>query len=219
MPIESWERVFADLAALSTVIAYDRPGTGRSARADGTQTGVDITGDLRALVTTLEVRPPFVLVGHSLGGLFANLYARRFPAEVAGVVLVDSSHPSQIATSDTSGTPVARLLQAAFGVVDRIRRAKPSAEIGSLETTARQIEAAGPFPDIPLVVVTGTKSLPGWLVPRAEFDRHLACQRDLVTLSPQGRQVMAERSGHMVQITEPELVVEAVRDVLALARR
>lgn len=79
-------------AALATSVVYDRAGTGWSERADLPRTSAEVTGELRELLLTAGVPAPYLLVGHSLGGLYARHYAQRFPGEVAALLLLDPAH-------------------------------------------------------------------------------------------------------------------------------
>ncbi len=79
-------------AELTTSVIYDRAGTGWSDSIDLPRALGEVTGELRALLRVAEVPPPYVMVGHSLGGLYARHYAQRFSSEVAGLVLLDPAH-------------------------------------------------------------------------------------------------------------------------------
>jgi pimeloyl-ACP methyl ester carboxylesterase len=79
-------------AELTTSVTYDRAGTGWSDSVDLPRTSVEVTDELRALLRVAEVPAPYVMVGHSLGGLYARQYAQRFSGEVAGLVLLDPAH-------------------------------------------------------------------------------------------------------------------------------
>jgi len=79
-------------AELTTSVTYDRAGTGWSDAVDLPRTSVDVTDELRALLNVAEVPAPYLMVGHSLGGLYARHYAQRYSGEVAGLVLLDPAH-------------------------------------------------------------------------------------------------------------------------------
>jgi pimeloyl-ACP methyl ester carboxylesterase len=79
-------------AALATSVVYDRAGTGWSDRADLPRTSSQVTDELRDLLRTAGVPAPYLLAGHSLGGLYARHYAQRFPGEVAALLLLDPAH-------------------------------------------------------------------------------------------------------------------------------
>lgn len=91
----SWDPVFDELAQVSRACAYDRAGILWSAPGPDPRDALQVTSELRALLASAGEESPFVLVGHSLGGLFARIYTDRYPDDVAGLVFVDSSHPEQ----------------------------------------------------------------------------------------------------------------------------
>jgi pimeloyl-ACP methyl ester carboxylesterase len=91
----SWARIAPALASSVRVCAYDRAGQGWSDDASHPQDGVAAAKDLHALLAAAGESGPYVLVGHSIGGPFAMTYAARYPAQVAGMVLLDSSSPEQ----------------------------------------------------------------------------------------------------------------------------
>lgn len=91
----SWAWVQRGVAAFAPVVSYDRAGLGLSGPGALPRDGRTLARELRAALAAAGQAPPFVLVGHSFGGLLARLFADEFPGDVAGVVLVDSSHPRQ----------------------------------------------------------------------------------------------------------------------------
>ena len=93
--ISNWSKVQPAASALTRTCFYDRAGFGWSDPPDRPVTGLAVTDDLRALLRNAGAEGPFVLVGHSIGGFYATLYADRFPDEVAGLVLVDSAFAGQ----------------------------------------------------------------------------------------------------------------------------
>lgn len=212
MDIDSWFKVLPGVAEFGTVIAVDRLGVGKSDRPTAPQTGGTIVAAIRSLLTQAGVPPPSVLVGHSLGGLHAELFARLHPAEVAGVVLVEAASPDEAMDPPRPGL-TARAIGSAAGAVDRWRgRARGLDEVDTVAETVRQIAAAPPFPDVPLMVVTGGKRMR--MVPEAAFAAHQHAQRSRVTLAPRGHQVIAAASGHFPQLHDPEVVIAAIRDIV-----
>ena len=93
VPIDGWALVLPELARTATVIAFNRRGPGFPAQARP-QTGSAVVDLLRELLAAAGAPPPYVLVGHAVGGLYANLFARRFPHELAGLVLLEPTHPA-----------------------------------------------------------------------------------------------------------------------------
>lgn len=214
-PIEGWYKTFHAIAEATTVVAYNRLGVGGSDKPTAPQHGEAIVTALRQLLEEANIHPPYILVGHSLGGLYANLFARLYPTEIAGVVLLDSSHPLDLSINETQ-SPFIRGINRILGMFDSFSPARKWNEVNFVEETAEQIERAGSFPDVPLVVVSGGKKPP--MMPDRAMEIRKRNQLDLVRLSKQGKQLTASQSGHFPQLTEPEIVIQAVRECLGDAR-
>jgi len=94
-----WVRVQRQLAKTTRVCSYDRAGMGWSEAGPEPRDARQISSELHTLLKGADTEGPYVLVGHSYGGLYARMYAARSSDETAGVVLVDSSHPEQFTRS------------------------------------------------------------------------------------------------------------------------
>jgi pimeloyl-ACP methyl ester carboxylesterase len=95
----AWEWVQQELSKYTRVVSYDRLGMGFSESAKGKRDGATIARELDGLLRRSGEKAPYILVGHSYGGLLAMEYAHLYPQKTAGLVLVDPSHPDQIARS------------------------------------------------------------------------------------------------------------------------
>lgn len=213
----SWNKVWLKAKAISTVFAYNRFGYGGSDRVKEVQSGSVVIATLRDLLKMKNLEPPYVLVGHSLGGLYANLFARQYPQEVSGMVLIDATYPDQQSTMSGEQSLASRVIVGVLKAIDRALNARHS-ELTSEEETALQMKRAGPFPNIPLRVITAGRKPSSWIFSEKEFQIHMTNQRSLSVMSPQGRQIVAEKAGHFVQIEEPELVVRTIAEVVAQSR-
>lgn len=218
-PLEGWYRVYAELAAISTVFAYNRPGIGGSDRPNSPQTGDVIVTILRELLMTIGIVPPYILVGHSLGGLYVNLFARRFPGEVAGVVLLDAAAPGDEILQHTYQTTLQRGLNAVIGLFDPIFGRDKNREVAFVSETVNQLNNAGPFPDVPLIVVSGGKPISPVFMSAKALQIRRENQMALSALSRYGEQMIAARSGHFPQFSEPERVVRAIQQVHERAKQ
>ena len=223
--------VFPEVAAFTRVCAYDRPGTtlgvdefSRSDPVPMPRTAKDAVADLHALLEAAAIPSPYVLVGHSTGGLIARLYASFYPREVAGLVLVDAI-PEGLQTAMTPEQ---------WKVYDRLLLVDPPKELASykhLETIdfdasfdqMRAASKATPLTPIPLIVISKGKpfalppGLPDWL-PATLEQAWTKGQDELAQLLPNTPHRIATKSSHYVEIEEPQLVTDAIRQVVEAAR-
>ncbi|HEX9628168.1 MAG TPA: alpha/beta hydrolase [Acidiferrobacterales bacterium] len=203
-PMRSWNKVFPEIGKHTTAFAYHRPDYGDSDPASTPRDGAHIVDELRALLRSRGLAPPYVLVGHSLGGLYMQLFARKYPDEVAGLVLVDSTHPTQMeGAGRIENQPWwARMFFHLF-VNGELRR-----EFDAVAATGQEV--------LRLTTVTGK---PVWVLNaidprRAEAVHHANRKRaDFARLYP-GGQVQWVKSGHFIQWDKPEVVIDAIRDTL-----
>lgn len=91
--ISAWSEVLKRLPPDLGTFAYDRPGTGGSPDKSGERDPCTIAHELRKLLRVADVHPPYILVGHSLGGIYQYAFAKLYPMEVKGILLVDATHP------------------------------------------------------------------------------------------------------------------------------
>ncbi len=213
-PKESWEKVFNAPNLSTCAFAYDRLDIGGSAPSAKPQCGDTIVDALRAILRQTYAAQPYVLVAHSIGGLYAMLYARKYSAEIAGVVFVESAYPHEGRMYEGLPQPrVLRVINSTLGMIGKLRgKRSATSEEHFVDRTSAQIEASGNFPDIPVAVVSGGRSMP--FVPKEAVETRQYCQTLLTALSPHSRQFVAANSSHMPQITEPEIVLEAIAWVL-----
>lgn len=208
----SWNKVVPEIADESTVLLYNRASIGKTSKASVRQTGDVVVATLRELLRILQLEPPYVLVGHSIGGLFANLFARMYPSETQAVVFVDSS--SSNSDEEELLRPHAVLLdKILYGLVEFILGFYPNSEVSVIEESRALVRGAGEFPDIPVVVITAAK--PSWLHPKPYQEVGIAIHKELVALTPSAYQVVTIKSGHFLMLTEPDLVVDAIRGVIS----
>ena len=154
------------LARAHRVCAYDRPGTlryteppsvtERSSPVSMPRTAQDVVGDLHALLTAADVPGPYVLVAHSLGGLFGRLYAQTYPDQVRALLFVDS-FPVEIPTLMGADWPAYRqLLNSPLPLLANT----PTFEVVDIDKSIAQMAAPRPFPPIPTAVLTKTEPFP-----------------------------------------------------------
>ncbi len=233
------------VARFTRVCAYDRPGTvwpggqgqpksvSRSDPVAMPRTVRDIVGDLDALlrkassIRAAHLRGPYVMAGHSFGGMVLRLYATTHPRRVAGLVSID-------AQSEWFAAALKRLLTHKQ-YTDAIVYPPPPAgfenyadyEQLTLDASGaemRQAQADTPLRRMPLVVLSHSLTDPNPFgfppdFPIAALNRAFnASQNELAALVPGARHVIAAKSGHYIQLEQPKLVIDAIRSVVKKAR-
>lgn len=253
-----WALVQPEIAKFARVYSYDRAGNGWSEESPNPRTSGNIIDELHTLLVNSGIKGPYVLVGHSFGGINLRLFAMRHPHDVLGIVLVDAAHEDQmeklppwphtllekiilqekaaIFAAWVGAVRLVNRLQSEFGLNKLpenihdmyfanictpkfIRTANH--EFTCFQDSLVQIKtSAGFLQDIPLVVISAGQLLKDkQAIYSEDFIREARdvwneLQKDLVSKSAKGIQLIAEESGHMIAHDQPGLIVEAVRQIV-----
>ena len=222
-----WRDVQRTLAAHARVCRYDRAGRGASDAAVSPRRPADLVADLHTLLHRAELAPPYVLVGHSFGGLLVRLFAQRHRAEVSGVVLVDAMHPDQFAVFGRAFPPPCVGEPTALREMRQFwsggwREPRSTREGIDLVAACAQARATTSLGDLPIHVLSAGTFLRQPLIPEALRprlqDQWDGLQRTFLMLSSRTTLTRVETSGHFIQREAPQAVVAAVVEVLAAAR-
>lgn len=226
-PWSTWVPVMAPVARETRVCAYDRAGIGNSDDPPYTpRTTLDQVEDLHELLLALGVDGTIVYVGWSLGGFNARVYFAHYPEQVTGVVLVDASHPDQV---ERFLAVIPADFEVPVGQGTRLLRDLIAAEVAGdnperldLAASAEQVRTVTTLGPVPLVVLSHGIPEPNSGLPpdvAAVYEQvWQAMQLELVALSSNSEQIIAERSGHCIHCSAPGLVVAAILRVVTLAR-
>jgi len=210
--ISAWKKVYPRLSVKYSVFAYNRLGSGKSSKTTIPQTAKYIVSTLRKMLHKNNIRPPYILVGHSLGGMYANLYARSYPRDVSGVVLVDSSHPEQRKHFKNNNVIIGGLHRRILKAYKRINPTKYS-EIETFHKSANYFKQAPNFPNVPLVVISANKKTKNENLKRIRQVMH-KLHKEYAKLSLNSKHLFANKSGHNIQKQQPEIIIEAVNWVI-----
>lgn len=267
-----WGLVLPKAAKDTRVCAYDRAGYAWSDPGPVPRTMQQIAFELHAALLKGKIKGPYILVGQSLGGLIVRTYAANYPKEVAGIVLVDSSHEDMLITLTDRATSQDKIVrfrelsrgreipsvQATMSSTDtssKAQQAQPSsspqskldAPYDKLPSNLQQLRlwaisqvnygparsgefdflpeemarmysdrssSKYPLGDIPLIVLTRGASQfsdADEQTKKQLNESHDRLQADLVTLSTNSKQIIAKNGGHHIQLDDPELVTDAIR--------
>jgi pimeloyl-ACP methyl ester carboxylesterase len=245
----SWGKVQPQIARITRVCSYDRAGLGYSEPSSPPRTSKMIAQELHSLLKAAGISPPYILVGHSMGGYNVRLFASLYRDEVAGMVLVDASHPDQESRfppglKDLEGSWQRELQFVAWTMPFGIPRVLGLCETGPSERAANcnwhsareQLAEFRAFPesaaetaqtgslgDLPLAVLSHDPDKPSNDLPPDLAKPTSAAwermQEELAHLSTRGTQTIAKNSSHYIQFDRPDLVIEAVRSVVEQSRQ
>jgi pimeloyl-ACP methyl ester carboxylesterase len=265
-----WNLVQPEISQFAHVYSYDRAGLGWSEKSPSARTSSTMVRELHTLLETVGAPKPYILVGHSFGGIIMQLYANTYPEDVFGLVLVDSSHESILELSNkfnstyysllpwtqrtwhsllqTCGLETVSnftgvraiylysLLKNGFSTLPTsikdpfLARLLSPQGIHARGQEMRHIteshlllaDSTNLFSDKPLTVISRGMAIDKkgdaqkmWpYLTKAHQEVWMQLQKDLVTKSTRGKHVIAEKSGHTIMWSEPELIVEAVKELV-----
>ena len=202
-PGKVWAKVQPAVAKFARVCSYDFAGLGESDKAaSAMQSADEVVNDLHALLQASGEKKPFILGGHSVGGIYARDFVTKYPREVAGLVFVDSAHEEQALRFHE--------LDPTWQALD-----EESALYGLFVKPGQRLEW---HTDLPVIVLGHGRPIQGpkkvseaTAIGRERIWREL--QEDLAKRSTHGEFRVAEKSAHNIHLDQPELVIQAVRDV------
>lgn len=249
----TWAFVQPEIAESTRVCSYDRAGLGWSEESPYPRTANTQVEELHKLLVNANVQGPYVMVGHSLGGLLVRMYAHNYPNEVIGMVLVDSTHeertrrnPKMVkAIQEMTGQFRMFAFLSSSGIMALAPQYIPNpglpedayvqyqalmattrmyetflAELNAMEKSSAESRALHitNFGDMQLIILSAGH---GQVIPsftEAEnqqlWDELQIEQSELTALSSGAKQIMAEESGHYIQLDQPDLVIAAIREMM-----
>ena len=218
-PLECWCRIQGRVAEFARTISYDRAGNGLSGKGATPRDGRNIATELHAALRSAGVPPPYVLVGHSLGGPYVRVYAGTYPDEVAGLVLVDPTQEDLIAWA-----------KARDPKPESTQKFRPYDEVDCAPFTFEQAKQSQIPAGIPVILIAGMgpREVPTFM-PNAFkeevtkdhevlYRAKLGFYQDWLKNIPNGRLVITENSGHGIPLEEPQVVIDAVKEIVQRAR-
>lgn len=206
--MEGWKKVLPEISKDTTTFAYNRPGYGESDSVSTHRDGSHVVDELRSLLRSKGLNPPYILVGHSLGGLYMQLFARRYPDEVSALILVDSTHPKQL---DGDGA-IEKQSFWVRGLVGALVTGTAKEELNLLPQTGEQVLGLPALLNKPVFVLSAS----GPMQEKSKLaDDANEKRKDIARLYPSSKQIWVD-SGHGIPLEKPESVVSVIREALAL---
>jgi pimeloyl-ACP methyl ester carboxylesterase len=254
-----WAYVQPEVSKFTRVCSYDRAGYGWSDEGVKPRTVQRIAQELEELLRDAGEKPPYILVGHSLGGVYAQYFALEHQDSVKGLVLVDSvnwkmrkmpSGKMKAFERDLKFISYLGILGSPFGITKLVHM--PSSivvqklpaelqdeayyltykqktyrtiydELDAMDESERMFYEKYPelkIPYVPCIVLSASlpKDYPPFMVSIGLFDHWKKMQDDLAETFAGSKHIIAEKSGHFIQLDEPELVIQAIQEIIGKVR-
>jgi pimeloyl-ACP methyl ester carboxylesterase len=223
--VVTWKSVQPEVGQFTRVCSYDRAGLAHSDYGPTPRDAEMSATDLHTLLTEAGIVPPFVLVGHSFGGLLIRRFAFDYPEEVDGLIFVDSLHEDWWEEALKLLPPAgpndsSRLASFRSYLTDGWRDPSGNFEAMDIPAVVEQVRETGDFGDLPIMVLTAGKFTvlnPG-LPPAVEAalaELFHDLQGRLARLSSVGTQVVIPDSGHNMPRENPQVVVDSIRNMVS----
>lgn len=209
--IGSWSTVQKDVAAFAQTVSYDRAGIGQSDPGPKPRSAKQIATELHAALQKAGVKPPYVMVGHSFGGIYVRVFADMYPKEVVGIVLID---PSQESFNDWLKLNQADRLKAAASDIAKAKEGV-QAEFASVDVSYTQARAAKVPQGIPVTLLTATEDQ---TMPEAGRKLWIEKHKEWLATIPGGKHIVVEGASHFIQAQKPALVIDTIKQVLKQPR-
>lgn len=207
--VDGWGKVIDSLSPDASIFAYNRPGYGNSPASETARDGATIVEELRQSLKHKGLAPPYILVGHSLGGLYMQLFAKRYPNEVSGLVLVDPLLPGIV--KKTEDFPFW-----SRGAKRLFFSSTVNKEIDAIHQTSEQVLSLAPIDDKPIVMlINKPKSTTAVGVDFGAFNKDQKTRESVNGMYPNAKRIVVD-SDHQVQRQSPAEVVSAIRTIIAM---
>ena len=209
-----WQQVQSKVANhCARTVSYTRAGYPGSPRSRAPRDAETIVEELRAALHNRGIEPPYVLVGHSLGGLYMQYFARNYPDEVTGLLLVDSTHWDHLERLQAEAAATYRTVRALSVLLLPIMRR----ELADAALAGEQVVASPPPRNMPTIVLSSTRAA---LITSGSAWALLGRMQDEIAAAfPGSQHIRVENSGHYIQRDRPEVVIEAARALAGCAER
>jgi len=203
-----WGPIKEGISEFAQFFIYDRAGLGESEQDGRLKDSKQSIENLHMLLQNANIKPPYLLIGHSLGGANVRLYASKYPEEIAGIILLDSCHEDQNKIMPPLFTEEMRSIY--------FNQFSIEGSIDDIEKSFEQISEVKSLGDVPLTVVSAglqsyhtTESFAAWNL----------FQRDLTRLSTKSKHIIVKDAGHLLHVDQPQIIIEIIKHALQEAKK
>lgn len=200
---KAWDSVVENISMLSNVLIYDRAGLGKSTPSSNPRTSREMVKELKALLMNTKIHPPYILVGHSFGGVNMRMYATEYQNEVTGLVLVDSTPEDY---RERFLPTMSQDFQQAY-----YKQFISECNYDDFMESLKQLKETRLKLNVPLIVLSAGK--------KAHYSKEAQVlwnemQREMLEISSDGELMIVENSAHYIQNDEPEVVIRAIKKLI-----
>ncbi|AAS41475.1 MULTISPECIES: alpha/beta fold hydrolase [Bacillus] len=201
---KTWDHIAEELTEFGTVLTYDRAGLGKSGNSSKRRISSEMIKDLRSCLEKLQLKPPYIFVGHSFGGINARLFATFYSEDMLGIVLVDS-------TPENYKKDFLLIMSPEFQEAYYKQFVHESSYKEFMFSLGEADKHCQSMRNIPLVVLAAGKK--AYYSQEAQM-KWLQLQEELLRLSNNHKFIIAEQSGHYIQKDEPHYIIDAVKWII-----
>ena len=200
---KAWNSVLREISMLSSVLIYDRAGLGKSESSSNPRTSREMVKELKELLSEAKIKPPYILAGHSFGGVNMRMFAAEYPNEVCGLVLIDSTPEDY---RERFLPAMSQDFQQAYN-----NQFVYEGNYDEFMESLKQLKDTRQKLNVPLIVLSAGKKAHYSMESQKLWNE---MQREILKISSDGELVIAENSAHYIQNDEPELVVWAIKKLI-----
>ncbi len=237
-PMENWDKVLDGISELAPLVTYDRPGIGKSEPIDEIPTIKNVSDRLVKILDYLKLEPPYILVGHSLGGLYVRGFSIYYPELLAGLIIIDpadftENHQNKRAYYDVLNWEDSKIDSLIDRMIDK-RNNRHEQAPASIRMEGQYLEeirerefteiAESKLPNIPVHIITGgrfdtpqkfrSKEYDVEAVFRSKMKHRMARWTDVIQSVDKGMLFYSGDAGHFVHWDDPELIIASIKIVL-----
>lgn len=218
--LDFYDTLQTAISKLTTVLSYDRPGLGKSGKSPNPRTLPVYIDELKSLLETERIHPPYILVGHSLGGLIARYYAYKYPEEIVGLVLIDCLHEDWFEyIRTTHSNEEVEMFNKAIDPNQSTGVTKEEWE--QFEYNCELIKEIEIPQHIPIRIITATqygKDQQALGYHPEDMKVWAKMQASYMNNTKNAKQIITDKSGHSIHLTEPELIINSIEEIIVINR-
>ncbi|MDC2866459.1 alpha/beta fold hydrolase [Bacillus sp. BP-3] len=200
---KTWSSIINEISLLTEVLVYDRAGLGKSEKSLNPRTSQEMVEELNQLLIKMKIQPPYILVGHSFGGVNMRIYATKYPNNVAALLLIDSTPESY---KERFLPTMSKEFQQAYNdqFIYESTYDEFTASLKQLKQTKQQL-------NVPLIVLSAGKK-DHYSKKSQELWNEM--QKEILEISTKSELIIAENSTHYIQNDEPFVVIDAIQRLI-----